>query len=145
MDDEELGLDTFTGLDDGGRLVTIIKDAIGKANRMQVDEAPFSAQYRASASRRPRRSGSALETNGAFKGDPGGTARNLSSANSMQQRKIRIGQIFCYGTDTEGCHLTCLRAKLYPHLGRTRDVRDPRGLGPVAPPQYPDTPFFVTK
>lgn len=44
MDDEELGLDTFTELDDKGRFITISKDAIGKENRMQLDEAPFVKQ-----------------------------------------------------------------------------------------------------
>ncbi len=44
MDDEELGLDTFTEQDDRGRLITISKDATGKENRMQLYEAPFVKQ-----------------------------------------------------------------------------------------------------
>ena len=46
MDDEELGLDTFTELDDKGRFITISKDATGKEkeNRMQLDETPFVKQ-----------------------------------------------------------------------------------------------------
>ena len=44
MDDEELGLDTFTELDDRGRFITISEDATGKENRMRLDEAPFVKQ-----------------------------------------------------------------------------------------------------
>ena len=44
MDDEELGLDTFTELDDTGRFIAINTDATGKENRMQLDEAPFVKQ-----------------------------------------------------------------------------------------------------
>ncbi|KAL9018480.1 MAG: hypothetical protein Q9185_004220 [Variospora sp. 1 TL-2023] len=44
MDDEELGLDTFTELDNEGRLVTISEDETGKENRMRLDEAPFVKQ-----------------------------------------------------------------------------------------------------
>ena len=45
MDDEELGLDTFTELDDEGRFITISKDATGNENRMQLDEPPFVKQH----------------------------------------------------------------------------------------------------
>ena len=45
MMDEELGLDTFTELDDIGRFITISSDATGKENRMQLDEAPFVKQH----------------------------------------------------------------------------------------------------
>lgn len=41
MDDEELGLDTFTELDDIGRFITISRDATGREDRMQLNEAPF--------------------------------------------------------------------------------------------------------
>jgi len=44
MDDEELGLDTFTELDDTGRSITISRDAIGKEDRMQLNEVPFVKQ-----------------------------------------------------------------------------------------------------
>ncbi|KAL9596264.1 MAG: hypothetical protein Q9179_004676 [Wetmoreana sp. 5 TL-2023] len=44
MDDEEVGLDTFTELDDTGRFITISRDPTGKENRMQLDEAPFVKQ-----------------------------------------------------------------------------------------------------
>ena len=44
MDNEELGLDTFTELDDKGRFITISEDATGKENRMRLDEAPFVKQ-----------------------------------------------------------------------------------------------------
>ena len=44
MDDEELGLDTFAELDHTGRFIAISKDATGKENRMQLDEAPFVKQ-----------------------------------------------------------------------------------------------------
>ena len=44
MDDEELGLDTFTELDETGRFITITKDATETENRMQLDEAPFVKQ-----------------------------------------------------------------------------------------------------
>ena len=44
MDDKELGLDIFTELDGKGRFITISKDATGKENRMQLDEAPFVKQ-----------------------------------------------------------------------------------------------------
>ncbi len=44
MDDEELGLDTFTELDDTGRSITISRDATGKDDRMQLNEAPFVKQ-----------------------------------------------------------------------------------------------------
>lgn len=44
MNDEELGLDTFTEQDDKGRFITITKDATGNENRMQLDEAPFVKQ-----------------------------------------------------------------------------------------------------
>ena len=44
MDDEELGLDTFTDLNDKGRLITITTDATGKETGMQLDEAPFVKQ-----------------------------------------------------------------------------------------------------
>ena len=44
MDDEELGLDTYTELDDTGRFITISRDATGKENRMQLDKAPFVKQ-----------------------------------------------------------------------------------------------------
>ena len=44
MDDEELGLDTFTELNDKDRFITISKDATGKEDRMQLNEAPFVKQ-----------------------------------------------------------------------------------------------------
>ena len=44
MDDKELGLDILTELDGKGRFITISKDATGKENRMQLDEAPFVKQ-----------------------------------------------------------------------------------------------------
>lgn len=44
MDDEELGLDTFIELDDTGRSITISRDATGKEDRMQLNEAPFIKQ-----------------------------------------------------------------------------------------------------
>ncbi|KAI4260723.1 MAG: hypothetical protein LQ352_000115 [Teloschistes flavicans] len=44
MDDEELGLDTFTELDDKGRFITISEDATGKGNRMRLDETSFVKQ-----------------------------------------------------------------------------------------------------
>ena len=44
MDDEELGLDTFTELDDKGRFIIISEDATGKENRMRLDRAPFVKQ-----------------------------------------------------------------------------------------------------
>ena len=44
MDDEELGLDTFTELDDKSRFITISKDATGKENKMQLDKTPFVKQ-----------------------------------------------------------------------------------------------------
>ncbi|KAL8978915.1 MAG: hypothetical protein Q9177_006274, partial [Variospora cf. flavescens] len=44
MDDEELGLDTFTELDNKGRFVTISKDETGLENRMRLDKAPFVKQ-----------------------------------------------------------------------------------------------------
>lgn len=44
MDDEELGLDTFIELNDTGRFITISRDAIGKENRMQLNEVPFVKQ-----------------------------------------------------------------------------------------------------
>ncbi|KAL2050081.1 hypothetical protein ABVK25_009691 [Lepraria finkii] len=44
MDDEELGLDTFTEQDDIGRFITISKDATGKENRMQLEEGPLVKQ-----------------------------------------------------------------------------------------------------
>ena len=44
MDDEELGLDTFTKLNDNGRLITISSDVRGEENRMQLDESPFVKQ-----------------------------------------------------------------------------------------------------
>lgn len=44
MDDEELGLDTFSEVNDKGRFVSIRLDATGKENRMQLDEAPFVKQ-----------------------------------------------------------------------------------------------------
>ncbi|KAL8698069.1 MAG: hypothetical protein Q9201_006780 [Fulgogasparrea decipioides] len=44
MDDEELGLDTFTELDDKGRFTTISEDATGKENRMRLDETSFVKQ-----------------------------------------------------------------------------------------------------
>lgn len=37
MDDEELGLDTFTELNDTGRSITISTDATGKKDRMQLN------------------------------------------------------------------------------------------------------------
>ena len=45
MDDEELGLDTFTELHNEGRFITISTDATGKEKRMQLDEAPFVKQH----------------------------------------------------------------------------------------------------
>lgn len=33
MDDEEMGLDTFTEQDDTGRFITISRDVTGKENR----------------------------------------------------------------------------------------------------------------
>ena len=44
MDDDELGLDTFTELDDTGRFITISKDEIGKKSKMQLDKVPFVKQ-----------------------------------------------------------------------------------------------------
>ena len=44
MDDEELGLDTFTELDDTSRIITISSDVRGEENRMQLDQAPFVKQ-----------------------------------------------------------------------------------------------------
>ncbi len=44
IDDEALGLDTFTELDDTGRFFTISKDAMAKENKMQLDEALFVKQ-----------------------------------------------------------------------------------------------------
>ncbi|KAL2044998.1 hypothetical protein N7G274_002773 [Stereocaulon virgatum] len=44
MDDEELGLDTFTEIHNEGRFITISTDATGKEKRMQLDEAPFVKQ-----------------------------------------------------------------------------------------------------
>lgn len=44
MDDEELGLDTYTELDKQGRFITISEDATGNENRMQLDEMPFVKQ-----------------------------------------------------------------------------------------------------
>ncbi|KAL2037319.1 hypothetical protein N7G274_010008 [Stereocaulon virgatum] len=44
MDDEELGLDTFTEMHNEGRFITISTDATGKGKRMQLDEAPFVKQ-----------------------------------------------------------------------------------------------------
>ena len=44
MNEEELGLDTFTKLDATGRFITISKDATGKENKMQLHKAPFVKQ-----------------------------------------------------------------------------------------------------
>ncbi|KAL2045028.1 hypothetical protein N7G274_002803 [Stereocaulon virgatum] len=44
MDDEELGLDTFTEMHSEDRFITISTDARGKEKRMQLDEAPFVKQ-----------------------------------------------------------------------------------------------------
>lgn len=44
MDDKELGLDTFIELDDTGQSITISRDATGKEDRMQLNEAPFIKQ-----------------------------------------------------------------------------------------------------
>lgn len=41
IDDEELGLDTFTELDNKGRFIIISKDIIGKKNRIRLDRALF--------------------------------------------------------------------------------------------------------
>lgn len=44
MNNEELGLGTFTELNDTGRFITISRDATGKENRIRLDEAPFVKQ-----------------------------------------------------------------------------------------------------
>ena len=44
MDDEELGLDTFTEMHNEGRFITISNDAAEKENRIQLDKAPFVKQ-----------------------------------------------------------------------------------------------------
>lgn len=44
MSDEELGLDTFTGLDEEYRSITIIEDTTGKERRLQLEEDPIAYQ-----------------------------------------------------------------------------------------------------
>ena len=67
------------------------KDGLGAAKAIQR-WANLSARYRILASRRPRRSGSVIETNGAVRRSLDQTVRNSNSVSSTKQRKNRASQ-----------------------------------------------------